>query len=61
MEDLVAGMEAGLHTVLVMTGISDPASLATYPFRPDEILEGVHALVPQDPATSVGEPPTTEV
>ncbi|MFK5584317.1 MULTISPECIES: HAD-IIA family hydrolase [unclassified Serinicoccus] len=59
--DIIAGMEAGLHTVLVMTGISDRASLSTYPFRPDEILEGVHELVPQEPITSVIEPPTTEV
>ncbi len=43
--DVVAGIEAGLHTVLVLSGISDQAEIARYPFRPDEVLEGVHELV----------------
>lgn len=43
--DIVAGMEAGLHTVLVLTGISDVQEIARYPFRPDEIISGVHELV----------------
>ena len=47
--DIVAGIEAGLHTVLVLTGISDQAEIEKYPFRPDEILSGVHELVPAEP------------
>ncbi|WP_439564524.1 HAD-IIA family hydrolase [Microcella sp.] len=47
--DIVAGIEAGLHTVLVLTGISDEAEIARYPFRPDEILQGVHELVVPGP------------
>ena len=43
--DVVAGIEAGLHTVLVMTGISDEAEIAKYPFRPTEILNSVADLV----------------
>src|ERR671912_2279888 len=43
--DIVAGIEAGLHTILVMTGISDQAEIEKYPFRPEEILSGVHELV----------------
>ena len=43
--DIVAGMEAGLHTVLVLTGISDQREIERYPFRPDEIISGVHELV----------------
>ncbi|MBX0299018.1 HAD-IIA family hydrolase [Cryobacterium sp. 1639] len=50
--DIVAGIEAGLHTVLVLTGISDPAEIARYPFRPDEILEGVHQLLATEPLES---------
>jgi len=46
--DIVAGIEAGLHTVLVLTGISDTAEIARYPFRPDEILDGVHQLLATD-------------
>jgi NagD protein len=43
--DIVAGIEAGLHTVLVLTGISDDAEVERYPFRPDEILGGVNELL----------------
>ena len=43
--DIVAGIEAGLHTVLVLTGISDAAEIERYTFRPDEILQGVWELV----------------
>ncbi len=43
--DIVAGIEAGLHTVLVLTGISDEHEIEKFPFRPDEILSGVHELV----------------
>lgn len=44
--DIVAGMEAGLHTVLVRTGISDDAEISRYPFRPNEILDSVANLLP---------------
>jgi len=47
--DIVAGIEAGLHTVLVLTGISDEAEVDRYPFRPDEILQGVDELVLGEP------------
>ncbi|KQO61427.1 HAD-IIA family hydrolase [Curtobacterium sp. Leaf261] len=47
--DIQAGIEAGLHTVLVMTGISDMAEVEKYPFRPNEILAGVHELVTTTP------------
>jgi NagD protein len=50
--DIVAGIEAGLHTILVMTGISDPAEISRYPFRPDEVLSGVHELVSKEPVES---------
>ncbi len=43
--DIVAGIEAGLHTVLVLTGISDPAEIERYPFRPSEVLNSVAELV----------------
>jgi NagD protein len=50
--DVVAGIEAGLHTVLVLTGISDPAEIERYPFRPDEILDSVADLVSAEPIES---------
>jgi NagD protein len=43
--DVVAGIEAGLHTVLVLTGIADDAEIKKYPFRPTEILNSVADLV----------------
>ena len=50
--DIIAGIEAGLHTILVMTGISDETEVQRYPFRPDEILSGVHELVSKEPIES---------
>ncbi|RZI89880.1 MAG: HAD family hydrolase [Microbacterium sp.] len=47
--DVVAGIEAGLHTVLVRTGISDDAEVERYPFRPDEIVDSVADLVATEP------------
>ncbi|WP_296633171.1 HAD-IIA family hydrolase [Rhodoluna sp.] len=43
--DVVAGIEAGLHTVLVLTGISDTEEIKKYPFRPTEILNSVADLI----------------
>jgi NagD protein len=50
--DIVAGIEAGLHTILVLTGISDQAEIDRYPFRPDEILNGIYELVTSTPIES---------
>lgn len=50
--DIVAGIEAGLHTILVRTGIADDAEVARYPFRPDEILDSVAELLPTAPVES---------
>jgi len=43
--DIVAGIEAGLHTVLVLTGISDRKEIDRYPFRPHEVLDSVADLL----------------
>jgi NagD protein len=43
--DVVAGIEAGLHTVLVLTGIADHTEIEKYPFRPNEILNSVADLL----------------
>jgi NagD protein len=43
--DIVAGIEAGLHTILVLSGIADEAEVMRYPFRPDEVISGVHELL----------------
>lgn len=43
--DVVAGIEAGLHTILVMTGITTQADILRYPFRPHEVLGSVADLL----------------
>ena len=43
--DVIAGIEAGLHTVLVLTGIADEAEIQKYPFRPNEILNSIADLL----------------
>ncbi|NDK31448.1 HAD-IIA family hydrolase [Nesterenkonia haasae] len=43
--DIVAGMEAGMHTILVMSGVSSQASISHYPFRPHRIIDGVYELL----------------
>jgi NagD protein len=35
--------------VLVLTGISDQVEIERYPFRPDEVLNGVYELVDATP------------
>src|SRR5690606_4994803 len=50
--DVVAGIESGLHTILVLTGISDEAEINKYPFRPSEILGGVVDLLEPHPIES---------
>ncbi len=42
--DVVAGLEAGLHTVLVLTGVTTRAELERYPYLPNEVVDGVGDL-----------------
>ena len=44
--DIVAGMEAGLPPVLVLTGSTSREDIASYPYRPSVVLESVADLVP---------------
>jgi NagD protein len=39
--DIVAGIESGLDTVLVLSGVSTLESMATYPYQPRYVLNGV--------------------
>ncbi|PWM24806.1 MAG: TIGR01457 family HAD-type hydrolase [Oscillospiraceae bacterium] len=39
--DIVAGMETGLDTVLVLSGVSDQETIAQFPYRPTYVLDGV--------------------
>ena len=42
--DIIAGMEAGLFTVLVLTGITGRKDVDRFPYRPSLILESVAEL-----------------
>jgi NagD protein len=44
--DIVAGMEAGLHTVLVLTGSTAAEEVERFPYRPSRVLPGVKDLLP---------------
>ncbi|MGY0502050.1 HAD-IIA family hydrolase [Nocardia sp. FBN12] len=43
--DVIAGLEAGMRTVLVTSGISSKASVEAYPFRPTAVVGSVADLV----------------
>ena len=43
--DVIAGMESGLATVLVLSGCTSRADINDYPYRPTYILNGVGEIV----------------
>ncbi|HEY6779766.1 MAG TPA: HAD-IIA family hydrolase [Thermoleophilaceae bacterium] len=43
--DVVAGLEAGLETILVLTGVATREDVERYPYRPSRILDSVADLV----------------
>lgn len=42
--DIVAGLEAGLHTVLVLTGVTTAAEAERFPFRASRVVDSVADL-----------------
>jgi NagD protein len=43
--DIVSGLEAGMHTVLVLTGLTSRAEAERYPYRPSQIVDSVADLI----------------
>jgi NagD protein len=43
--DVRSGLEAGLHTILVLTGISTADTAERFPYRPGRVIESVADLV----------------
>ncbi|MDB5352810.1 MAG: putative sugar phosphatase of superfamily [Planctomycetota bacterium] len=39
--DIIAGTEAGMRTILVLSGVSTPETIEAYPFRPTHVYEDV--------------------
>src|SRR3954449_13563732 len=40
-----AGLEAGLHPILVLTGVTQRPEIERFPYRPSQVLDGVGDLV----------------
>jgi NagD protein len=43
--DIVAGLEAGMRTVLVLTGITQAEDIDRFPFRPHRVVPSIADLV----------------
>ena len=43
--DIISGLESGMSTVLVLSGVSTPETLKTYAYRPTVVLDGVGEIV----------------
>jgi NagD protein len=43
--DVLCGLEAGLETILVLTGISARADIDRFPYRPSRVLGSVADLI----------------
>ena len=43
--DIISGLESGMSTVLVLSGISTPETLKTFAYRPTLVLDGVGDIV----------------
>lgn len=43
--DIVSGLEAGMHTVLVLTGITTRVAAEQYPYRPSRIMDSIADLI----------------
>jgi NagD protein len=43
--DIVSGLEAGMHTVLVLTGLTERADAERFPYRPSRIVASVAELI----------------
>lgn len=44
--DIVAGVETGLDTVLVLSGVTNREMLSSFPYQPHYVLSGVGDIVP---------------
>ena len=43
--DVVSGLEAGMHTVLVLTGITSRGEAERFPYRPSRIVDSIADLI----------------
>jgi NagD protein len=43
--DIISGLEAGLRTVLVLTGSTRPEMIETFPYRPTRVVDSIADVV----------------
>jgi NagD protein len=43
--DIISGLEAGLRTILVLTGSTRPEAVERFPYRPTHVRDSVADLV----------------
>ena len=43
--DVLAGMEAGMQTFLVLTGLTRPEQVEDFPYRPSKVVDSIADLV----------------
>lgn len=43
--DVISGLECGMSTILVLSGVSTPETVSTFSYRPSMILDGVGSIV----------------
>jgi NagD protein len=44
--DIVAGVESGMETILVLSGVTRREQVARYPYQPTHIVESVAEIEP---------------
>jgi NagD protein len=44
--DVIAGVQSGMETILVLSGVTKREDLARYPFQPNQVLESVKEIDP---------------
>jgi len=54
--DIVAGIEAGLSTILVLSGVTSESDIDRFPYRPGRIVDSVADLVDEVASGSSAQP-----
>jgi NagD protein len=44
--DIIAGVESGMETILVLTGVTSSDKVDSYPYRPTYIVDSVASIIP---------------
>jgi NagD protein len=44
--DIVAGVESGMETVLVLSGVTRREDVGRYPYQPSRVAESVAEIIP---------------